>query len=261
MIWICPSLIDMHREFAEVRPYSLDLSYMVLPYGCPLAYRAEHRRVAPPSHTSNSTLQCGSPGPPDGLKSNKVYDTAVTRYSDRHFSNLNLLQCTVSTITTRSHCSPSGGPVWSVSYIVMAVWTFGTPPKLPNFFGQNRIFAESRRSIFGEKRNLSKQFKLLYSALKPKPNFGRSLVYVLAHCPMSPNEPKQSCKLQKWLWILSLVLTKSFLCHRLEFLLQVSFIPCNVLPAWSLALCLSISVTSQSSVKMAKLISHPSNAV
>jgi len=48
----------------------------------------------PFSHTSNSTLQCGSPGPPDVLQSNKVYDdTAVTRYTDRHLCNLNALQC------------------------------------------------------------------------------------------------------------------------------------------------------------------------
>jgi len=32
----------------------------------------------------NSTLQCGSPGPPDdGLQSNKVYDTAATGYTDQ----------------------------------------------------------------------------------------------------------------------------------------------------------------------------------
>ena len=37
----------------------------------------------PFSHTSNSRLQCGSPGPPDGLQPNKVYDTAVTGYTDR----------------------------------------------------------------------------------------------------------------------------------------------------------------------------------
>ena len=45
------------------------------------------------------------------------------------------------------------------------------------FFGRNRIFAESHRSIFGRKRNWPKQFKLLFSAPKPKPkpNFGRSL--------------------------------------------------------------------------------------
>jgi len=88
----------------------------------------------------------------------------------------------------RSHCSPSGGPVWFKE--VVAHWSvfglvglvrqcelmFGTPPKPRNFFGRNRIFAESRRSIFSRKRNWPKQFKLLYSAPKPKPNFGRSLI-------------------------------------------------------------------------------------
>ena len=45
-------------------------------------------------------------------------------------------------------------------------------------FGRNRIFAESHRSIFGRKRNLPKQFKLLSSA--PKPNFVLSLG--TSHC-------------------------------------------------------------------------------
>jgi len=55
------------------------------------------------------------------------------------------------------------------------VWTFGTPSKLRNFVGRNGIFAESHRSIFGRKRNLPKQFKLLHSVQKPKPNFDRPL--------------------------------------------------------------------------------------
>ena len=62
-----------------------------------------------------------------------------------------------------------------LAYIVTAVWTFGTPPKPRNFFGRKGIFAESHRSIFSRKRNFPKQFKLLSSAPKPKPNFGRSL--------------------------------------------------------------------------------------
>jgi len=58
-------------------------------------------------------------------------------------------------------------------YSITAVWTFGTPPKNGTFFSQNRIFAESHRSIFGRKWNVPKQFKLLSSV--PKPNFGVSI--------------------------------------------------------------------------------------
>ena len=79
-------------------------------------------------HTNNSTLQCGLPGPPDRRKSNKVYDTAVSN---------------VTTAVSRSSQSlqpiRQSGPVWSVSYIITAVWTFSTLAKPQNFLGRNRI--------------------------------------------------------------------------------------------------------------------------
>jgi len=130
----------------------------------------------PFSHTMNTAVHVAHPdGPPDGLHSNKVYDTAVgdrIHRTDRHFCNLNALQCPPVSRSTQSM-----QPVRRSSCLVGLVYRLRQALRRNpwNFFGRNRIFAESHRSIFGRKRNWPKQFKLLFSAPKPKPNFGRSL--------------------------------------------------------------------------------------
>jgi len=76
----------------------------------------------------------------------------------------------------------------NVALVQCELWPlkcFGTPPKPRKFFGRNRFFAESYRSIFDRKRNLSKQFEQFFSAeIETETKFARSLcvtVFLLAY--------------------------------------------------------------------------------